>query len=174
MVHGWYCLFTNETLWSYRYEPPQGLFQPTGKQSTDEQDEKDDTESSSDGMSLEVTNSRWKLSEDPNDPKDGLWIWGLFKEPLYPFMLLQMETKELTLPSSADGENADSIPPLKLYAQINHIRSKDDGRLKGEGSGVELQTANLNVRILEQIQLPGATVDLFEEEAVGQVSFQAL
>lgn len=157
------------------YEPPQGLFQPTAKQPTDEQGEEDATDSNnSGGMSLEVSNSRWKLSEDPDDPKDGLWIWGLFKEPLYPYMLLQMETKELALPSSADGENADSIPPLKLYAQINHIRSKDDGRIKGEGSGVELQTANLNVRILEQIQLPGATVDLFEEEAVGQVSFQAL
>mmetsp|Transcript_1766 Transcript_1766/g.2746 ORF Transcript_1766/g.2746 Transcript_1766/m.2746 type:complete len:119 (+) Transcript_1766:299-655(+) len=118
-------------------------------------------------MFLEVSNSRWKLSEDPDDPKDGLWIWGLFKEPLYPFMLLQMETKELTLPSSGDDENADSIPPLKLYAQINHFRNKDEGTVK-------LQTANLNIRILEQIQLPGATVDLFEEEAVGQVSFQPL
>lgn len=148
------------------YEPPQGIFQPTGQQSLGEQEE-DDTNSSSDGMSLEVTNSRWKLSEDPNDRKDGLWIWGLFKEPLYPYMLLQLETRELTLASSTDGENADSIPPLKLYAQINHIRNKEEG-------SVELKTANLNVRILEQIQLPGATVDLFEEEAVGQVSFQPL
>jgi hypothetical protein len=23
--------------------------------------------------------NRWTLSEDPNDRKDGLWIWGLFK-----------------------------------------------------------------------------------------------
>lgn len=148
------------------YEPPQGLFRPTAKESTsgeiDEAGEQTDN-----GMALEVSNSRWKLSEDPDDPKDGLWIWGLFAEPLYPYMLLQMETKELTLPSSADGENADSIPPLKLYAQISHIRNKDEGT-------VELKTANLNVRVLEQVQLPGATVDLFEEEAVGQVSFQPL
>mmetsp|Transcript_14038 Transcript_14038/g.34014 ORF Transcript_14038/g.34014 Transcript_14038/m.34014 type:complete len:201 (-) Transcript_14038:156-758(-) len=148
------------------YEPPQGLFRPTAKESTsgeiDEAEEQTDN-----GMALEVSNSRWKLSEDPDDPKDGLWIWGLFAEPLYPYMLLQMETKELTLPSSADGENADSIPPLKLYAQISHIRNKDEGT-------VELKTANLNVRVLEQVQLPGATVDLFEEEAVGQVSFQPL
>ncbi|KAL7544083.1 hypothetical protein ACHAXR_013514 [Thalassiosira sp. AJA248-18] len=145
------------------YEPPQGFFTPTGQQSADDGEEK------SDGggvMSLEVSNSRWKLSEDPDDPKDGLWIWGLFKEPLYPFMLLQMETKELTLSSSADGENDDSIPALKLYARINHYR-KDD-------VGVELQAATLNVRILEQVQLPGATVDLYEEEAVGQISFQPL
>jgi len=139
------------------YEPPQGLFQPSAKQTEGEE------EGDASGMSLEVTNSRWKLSEDPDDRKDGLWIWGLFKEPLYPFMLLQMETKELNLASDDD----DTLPPLKLYAQINHIRDQETGN-------VELQTANLNVRILEQIQLPGAKLDLFEEEAVGQVSFQPL
>lgn len=144
------------------YEPPQGLFRTTAKQIED-----GDVEASIGGMALDVSNGRWKLSEDPDDPKDGLWIWGLFKEPLYPYMLLQMETKELALPSSGDEEDNDSIPALKLYAQINHIRDKDEG-------GVELKTANLNVRILEQIQLPGATVDLYEEEAVGQVSFQPL
>jgi len=149
------------------YEPPQGLFTPTGIQLSNEEGEGDESSSNSGGTSLEVTSSRWKLSEDPDDPKDGLWIWGLFKEPLYPFMLLQMETKELTLPSSNDDESADTIPPLKLYAQINHIRNKEEGTVK-------LQTANLNVRVLEQVQLPGATVDLFEEEAVGQVSFQPL
>lgn len=148
------------------YEPPQGGFTPIAKQSAsgDAEDESESGSSGS-GMALEITSSFWKLSEDPDDPKDGLWIWGLFKEPLYPFMLLQIETKELVLPSSSE-EESDSIPPLKLYAQINHAR-KDD-------VGVKLQTANLNVRILEQIQLPGATVDLYEEEPVGQVSFQAL
>ena len=146
------------------YEPPQGLFKPIIKvvSSGDGDNEEGDLTT---GMALEVVESRWKLSEDPDDPKDGLWVWGLFKEPLYPFMLFQMATNELSLPS-----DDDSIPPLKLYAQINHIRDKD-----GEnGSGVELQSANLNVRILEQVQLPGATVDLYEEEAVGQISFQPL
>jgi hypothetical protein len=28
----------------------------------------------------------WTLSEDKNDRKDGLWIWGLFEEPKYPFL----------------------------------------------------------------------------------------
>lgn len=139
------------------YEPPQGLFKPTKDSNEDE------------GISLEISNSYWKLSEDPNDPKDGLWVWGLFKEPLYPFMLLQIETKELKLSSSQQDGNdnvGDSIPPLKLYAQISHIRNDE--------VGVELKTANLNVRILEQIQLPGASVDLYEEERIGQVSFQPL
>lgn len=141
------------------YEPPQGLFKSL-KSNTDSEDGSDEV------LSLEISSSRWKLSEDPDDPKDGLWIWGLFKEPLYPFMLLQMETKELEL-SSGEGEEKDSIPPLKLYAQINHIRDSDTGN-------VELKTADVNIRFLEQVQLPGATVDLYENEKVGQVSFQPL
>ncbi|KAL3803832.1 hypothetical protein HJC23_003994 [Cyclotella cryptica] len=144
------------------YEPPQGIFQPS----------KDVSRTEDDIISLEISKSRWTLSEDPNDKKDGLWIWGLFKEPLYPFMLLQLETKEFKLSSSQNSErndannSTDSIPPLKLYAQISHIRN--------ENVGVELKTANLNVRVLERVQLPGASVDLYEEEKVGQVSFQPL
>lgn len=140
------------------YEPPQGIFKSlTSNKSED---------GSEDTLSLEISSSRWKLSEDPDDPKDGLWIWGLFKEPLYPFMLLQLETKELEL-SSGEGVEKDSIPPLKLYAQINHIRDQETGNVK-------LKTADVNIRLLEQVQLPGATVDLYENEKVGQVSFQPL
>lgn len=149
------------------YEPPQGLFRPFAKERVEGGTGKDNA------MVLEVIRSRWTLSEDPNDKKDGLWIWGLFKEPLYPFMLLQIETKELELPSGTqqakDGREdikSDTIPPLKLYAQVTHIRNEE--------VGVELKTANLNVRVLEKIQLPGASVDLYEEERVGQVSFQPL
>jgi hypothetical protein len=49
----------------------------------------------------------------------------LFKEPLYPYMLLQMETRELTLPSSMDGMNDDSIPALKLYARVSRVKRLD-------------------------------------------------
>ena len=45
-----------------------------------------DGEEARKGMALEFGDSRGKPTEDP---KDGLWVWGLFKEPLYPFMLLQ-------------------------------------------------------------------------------------
>lgn len=146
------------------YEPPQGIFRPSRKESDEIDDDGEDAGALE--VTSMVTNSRWKLSEDPDDPKDGLWIWGLFKEPLYPFMLLQLETKELALPSSGEEDEGDSIPPLKLYAQINHARKED--------VGVELKTANLNVRILERVQLPGASVDLFEDEKVGQITFQPL
>lgn len=171
------------------YEPPQGYFQPLTAATTiniiDDVDE-NAISSTTTTSKLEIMNSRWKLSEDPDDPKDGLWIWGLFKEPLYPYMLLQMETHELALSSSKDGLNDDSIPPLKLYAQISHIRTNNNNNDKNKnkdaligggrrgGEGVELKTANLNIRVLEQIALPGTTVDVYEEEAVGQITFQPL
>jgi hypothetical protein len=163
------------------YEPPQGRFRPIVGRGGEDPAAGDGGRGAAGGgagTTLEVVDSRWKLSEDPDDPKDGLWIWGLFKEPLYPYMLLSMETRELSLPSSMDGENDDSIPALKLYARIPHARNGGNGGGKGKdragGGGVELKTANLNVRVLEQIALPGATVDLYEEEAVGQISFQPL
>ena len=33
---------------------------------------------------------KWTLSEDKNDRKDGLWIWGLFEEPKYPFLYFNL------------------------------------------------------------------------------------
>jgi len=78
-----------------------------------------------------------------------------------------METKEVVLPSPADGDGGDTIPPLTLYARIDHVRDRDAGT-------VDLRRADVNVRIAERIQLPGASVDVYEEEAVGQISFQPL
>jgi hypothetical protein len=63
------------------FEPPQGKLQVEGDEET----------------RLKITNSRWTLSEDPNDKKDSLWIWGLFKEPLYPFLLLQLGTERYAM-----------------------------------------------------------------------------
>jgi hypothetical protein len=137
------------------YEPPQGALQQV--------------ELTSDR--LKVTASYWKLSEDPNDRKDGLWIWGLFKEPLYPFMLLQLETAAVPLSgnANADGEDVDEILPLQLYAQINHSRDSE--------MGVILQGAELNVRQMETMKADPfgvSMVDVFEERNVGTLSIQVL
>ena len=40
----------------------------------------------------------WQLSEDPDDKRDGLWIWGLFEEPLYPFLLVSLDSERIGLP----------------------------------------------------------------------------
>lgn len=131
------------------YEPPQGsLQQVQGEETT-----------------LNITSSRWMLSEDPNDRKDGLWVWGLFEEPLYPFMLLQLETAKFPLP----GQEEDAILPLKLFAQINHYRDEE--------KGVILSQAELKVREMETVKadpIGAATVDVYEEVSIGQLTIQAI
>lgn len=130
------------------YEPPQGSLRQIFPEDAD-------------SRVLKIEDSYWKLSEDPNERKDGLWVWGLFKEPLYPFLLLQMKTEKVPIP----GEEEDFVKPLTLFAQINH--SRDDEK------GVVLKAAVLNVREMETVNADvfGTTqVEVFEEIQVGQIS----
>jgi len=98
------------------YEPPQGVLLvesciPEG------------------ALALGEQPARWLLSEDPEDRKDSLWIWGLFSQPLYPFILLQLE---LARPFElADGI---AIPAGPLYCQIDHRRTKTGAVQLGEGA----------------------------------------
>lgn len=39
--------------------------------------------------------ARWTLSEAEDKRGAGLWVWGLFKDPLYPFLLLQVNNLEI-------------------------------------------------------------------------------
>ena len=134
------------------YEPPQGSFV-----------QKIDSAESEGPTRLKLAKSRWQLSEDPNDRKDGLWVWGLFKEPLYPFMLLKLETESIPLSGSDD----DSILPLQLFAQVDHRR--DDAAV------ILGATTELKVRQMETVQadLFGvATADIYQEVSVGSLSIQ--
>ena len=129
------------------YEPPQGTVNQIS--SVDDR--------------INITSSYWKLSEDPNDRKDGLWIWGLFKEPLYPFMLLKLETDAIPL----EGDEDDTIKPLQLFAQIDHRRDPE--------LGVVLDATDLKVRQVETIKADpfgAANVDLYEEVTIGKLSVQ--
>jgi len=164
------------------FEPPQGqinqiLASTSGivSASSDTTENANDDDESSTNVNdnvryLQVKSGRWKLSEDPNDRKDGLWIWGLFEEPLYPFMLLQLETEEYNLPNYDSEKEDDAIKPMTLYAQINHKRDKKTGE-------VELDAATLNLREIESINADPfgvAKVDIFEEVQVGQLSLRPL
>ena len=154
------------------YEPPQGYLQQL--QQTDGEDKGDEK------PRLQVVKSRWQLSEDPNERKDSLWVWGLFEEPLYPFMLLQLETNRIVLPgggsSSDDGDDEsgnkqqqDAIKPIKLFAQLNHKRDKE--------VGVILDGGDLNVRQMETVNADpfgAAKVDIYEEVSVGNISIQPI
>jgi hypothetical protein len=140
------------------YEPPQGILRQVDNKGREE-------DKNNEQPRLSITNSRWVLSEDPEDRKDSLWIWGLFKEPLYPFLLLQMEVNQIQLL----GEDDDSIPPFKLYAQINHKRDK--------GEVILTSVADLKMKKKETIKADpfgAATVDIFEEVSVGKLQLQPI
>ncbi|KAG7349300.1 hypothetical protein IV203_011897 [Nitzschia inconspicua] len=141
------------------YEPPQG----TLRLEAEDKDDKNDEELQPRQLSL--AKSRWILSEDPEDRKDSLWIWGLFKEPLYPFLLLQMEVDEIQLP----GDDKESIPPFKLFAKINHKREN--------GQVILTSGADLKIRKTETVKADpfgAATVDIFEDVSVGRLQIQPI
>jgi len=151
------------------YEPPQGdvmqVFSADGI--TDKINTVDEVEKISlpSNSQMTVRSGRWTLSEDPNDRKDSLWIWGLFKEPLYPFMLLQFEVEEIALP----GEDNDTIKPFKLFAQINHSRG-DNGEV------ILSSVTDLTIREIETMKADpfgAAKIDLFENVVVGNLQLQA-
>lgn len=80
------------------YEPPQGALQIVSDES---------------GVFAEGGLNRWTLEEDPNEKKAGLWIWGLFEEPLYPYLLLSMDVNRVEV-----AEGGYHIPEGKLYAEV--------------------------------------------------------
>ncbi len=92
------------------YEPPQGLLRVMDCLPA--------------GVLDQAVECRWKLSEDPDDPKDSLWIWGLFKEPLYPYVLFSARTAE---------EIGELPAGTQLYFQGEHRRDPDAGVRLGEG-----------------------------------------
>lgn len=147
------------------YEPPQGFLQqcfpePSASEGDDEEEEK-----TSPTPQMTVSSGRWTLSEDPDDRKDGLWIWGLFKEPLYPFLLLQFDVEKMPLP----GEENDAIKPFRLFAKINHKR-EDNGEV------VLSSVTDLTVREKETFKADpfgAAKIDLFEDVLVGKLQLQA-
>ena len=139
------------------YEPPQGSLREILKpaQSWDDPGPRN----------LKIAKSRWLLSEDPDDRKDGLWVWGLFREPLYPFLLLSFETSRVPV----SGDDSDFIKPLQLYAQLSHKRDKVVGAILG---GCDLKVREIST--VNADPFGAATVDLYEEIPVGRINVIAL
>jgi len=154
------------------YEPPQGIIQQIFSKSEDREendidgDRETKTRTTKDEAQMKIRSGRWSLSEDPNDRKDSLWIWGLFKEPKYPFLLLQIEMDSIFL----SGEEKDSIKPFVLYAQINHKRG-DNGEV------ILSLVSDINVRQKETMKADpfGASlVDVYEDTPVGKIQLQPM
>ena len=160
------------------YEPPQGQV----VQVMDVGEGNEEKAGGGGGSSPKIVSSRWQLSEDPNDRKDSLWIWGLFAEPLYPFMLLRLDFDEISLPGSPSATTAeagdddasakaasDAIAPFKLFAQIDHKR--EDGQV------ILSSGADLTIKQKETIKADpfgAATVDLFDDVKVGKLQIQPI
>jgi hypothetical protein len=155
------------------YEPPQGQVMQVVMGDDD------------DSSTAKIISSRWQLSEDPNERKDSLWIWGLFSEPLYPFLLLRLEFDEILLPGSLSRSTSnresgsdsdittastpDAIAPFTLFAQIDHRR--EDGQV------VLSSGADLTIKQKETIKADpfgAATVDVFDDVKVGKLQIQAI
>ena len=47
-----------------------------------------------------------------------MWIWGLFEEPLYPYMLLSFDCNRIEV-----AEGGYHIPKGKLFAEVKHALS---------------------------------------------------
>jgi hypothetical protein len=136
------------------YKPPQGTLQQVQEFSNDDEEVTPE---------FKITAGWWILSEDPEDRKDSLWIWGLFKDPLYPFLLLQMEVDEIKF------EENDYIRPFKLFAQINHKREN--------GEVILTSGADLKIKIKETVNADpfgAATIDVFEDVSVGKLQLQPI
>jgi hypothetical protein len=160
------------------YEPPQGTFvqqqnSMTGAASTSAT-ATNETTATTTSTGMQIKSSRWILSEDPNDRKDGLWIWGLFQQPLYPFMLLSLETQPI--PIVSDGDTEDCIPALQLYVQLDHTCNRDTGMVTFTKRSTADNNYELMVRQKEMIAadpLSLSKVEIYEEVSIGTFSIQS-
>mmetsp|Transcript_36301 Transcript_36301/g.34308 ORF Transcript_36301/g.34308 Transcript_36301/m.34308 type:complete len:254 (-) Transcript_36301:88-849(-) len=72
----------------------------------------------------------WTLSEDKDDRKDGLWIWGLFAEPKYPFLYFSLGIfKSIMLPSGLEKPiwDGEGVPNDRLNIRFAHERDPVKG-----------------------------------------------
>ncbi|KAJ1439801.1 hypothetical protein B484DRAFT_443708 [Ochromonadaceae sp. CCMP2298] len=108
----------------------------------------------------------WTLSEDKNDRKDGLWIWGLFEEPKYPFLYFFLDVYDtVVLPSGEEDKifDGEGIPNARLKFRFNHVRDKERGSLLSDGQ--------MTYKLTEMVKADplgiGGTIDVGDEISAG-------
>ncbi|CAM9173402.1 unnamed protein product [Ectocarpus sp. 6 AP-2014] len=105
--------------------------------------------------------ARWTLSEAEDTRGAGLWVWGLFKDPLYPFLLLQVNNLEIPLKGGA------KIAPGRLYVKVDHRRDDE--------LGPTLKSGTVGVKIVERVRvdpLGMAEADITNVVPCGSVQFR--
>jgi hypothetical protein len=121
------------------FEPPQGSLRLVGE----------------DGAASDA--GTWQLSEDPDDKRDGLWVWGLFEEPLYPFLLVALDSEAIGLPAGG-----------RLALRLGHKSRPNEGeQLLSSGSVAARRKENYSADLFG---LSSAALD--EDTNIGTVSIQ--
>ena len=101
----------------------------------------------------------WQLSEDPEDKRDGLWVWGLFEEPLYPFLLVSLDSEEIGLPEGG-----------RLALQLGHKSRPTEGEaLLSSGTVAVRRKENVAA---DRMGLSRAALDV--DTNIGTVSAQSV
>ena len=109
----------------------------------------------------------WKLSEDVNDRKDGLWVWGLFEVPKYPFLYFNLPVFDSYILPSGDEEKLPfEISGSVLRVRFNHVEERE--------SGVQLSDGLLNMKLQEIVRADpfgvGGTLNVGDEVRIGSIS----
>lgn len=143
------------------YEPPQGkVFIESDTNSFIKSDDR--------GFS-----GVWTLSEDKNDRKDGLWIWGLFKEPKYPYLYFNLDVHDTLFLDSGEeiiAFDTSGIPNNRMFFRFNHSQDRDNGLLL---SGGEINVKNPNFVNADPLGL-GGIVDIGDMVDAGQVDLRPI
>lgn len=78
--------------------------------------------------------SNYKLSEDINDRKDGLWIWGLFEEPKYPYLYFTLNVYDTLFVGEEEKKiYGKGVAGGKFFLRFNHSRDKNNNVLLSDG-----------------------------------------
>lgn len=115
----------------------------------------------------------WSLSEDKNDRKDGLWVWGLFEEPKYPYLYFYLDVFDSIILPSGEEEplfGTKGIPNDRLSFRFSHLIEKD--------RGTTLTKGEMTYKVTEMMKADplgiGGQVDIGDQVNAGVVNIVCL
>lgn len=113
----------------------------------------------------------YTLSEDKDDRKDGLWIWGLFEEPKYPYLYFSLAVWSSVILTSGEEESVwnDTFGELtgnKLDIRFDHYR--EDGNVFLKNGQITFTPQNEKVKLA----FGAGEVNVGEPTVCGKVSIE--